>query len=126
MTDRHTRTWTEIGTPLIGRRLEDGHLTRPLVEQAIEMLRWLDAEQDMDLPMIPGLGIQAAIKELRIPKVSQVAISHELAPYGLYGIEGNYKNGRAHVYVVDVGSELIPIASDFWPAVLVSETTTQE
>lgn len=66
------------------------------------------------MPMVPGLGIQHAIAELRIPKVSQIAVSSELAPHGFYGIEGNYKNGRARVYIIDMGTHLIPLASDFF------------
>lgn len=118
-TTDYTRTWTQVGAAdVIGKRLEGGgRVTRPAVERAIEALSWIDVPEsdELSLSMIPGEGIKAAIKELRIPKVTQIAISHDLAPYGLYAIEGNYKNGRAVVYVVDLGSNLIPVASDFYP-----------
>ena len=118
-TTDYTRTWTEIGAQAIGRRLEGGgRLTQPAVIRVIGTLDWQAIEQGLSLPMIPGEAIKATIAELRIPKVSHVAVSHELAPYGFYGIEGHYKNGRARVYVVDLGSDLIPVASDFWPAVV--------
>lgn len=109
----YTRTWTTVGTKAIGLRLEDGVLTEAGISAAIEALSWVDAR--IELPMIPALGIRAAISELQIPKVSLVAVSDELAPYGLYGIEGHYTNGRARVYVIDLGSEITPVASDFWP-----------
>jgi len=31
------------------------------------------------------------------------------------GIEGNYKNGRARAYLLDIGTEVVVLASDFWP-----------
>jgi hypothetical protein len=101
------RTWTNIGAEYV----TDDNRTH--VEHAIEKLAWRTPEGEF--PAMPGLGIKAVISELRLPKVSRVAISHDLAPYGLYGIEANYKNGCARVYVVDKGSNLIPICSDFWP-----------
>ena len=75
-----------------------------------ERLNWLTPPCDM--PMAPGEGIKGAIKELTIPRVSRVAYSHELAPYGLLGIEGNYKNGRVQIYLVDEGDSVVPLAMD--------------
>lgn len=96
---------------------------RAQVERTISRLEWREFTDGMSLPMCPGLGIEAAIKELRLPKVSAIAYNGALsfpAPDdeseypGLYGIEANYKNGRARVYIVDNGCELLPIAADFW------------
>ena len=115
------RAWTEIGKEVIGRRLEGGaRLTRAAIVRAIDTFEWVetpaDPEAEMTLPIVPALAIQAAIKELRIPKVTRIAWRcHELAPHGFYGIEGNYKNGRVRVYVVDTGTHLIPVRTDFWP-----------
>lgn len=64
--------------------------------------------------MMPGEGIKAVIKELKIPKVTHIAVSHELAPFGLYGIRAHYKNGMVEVFVVDTGTELSPICSDLY------------
>src|SRR3982750_4193784 len=118
------RTWTEVGEKALSAdALEarmDGErwkpITRERIEKAIEKMRWESTEGDK--PMMPALGIKECIKQLGIPKVSQIAISNDLAndvgnSYGLYGIEGHYKNGRVRVYVVDRGSDLIPVATDF-------------
>lgn len=86
---------------------------QPLVEKAIAALEWETVEGDK--PMMPALSISECIKQLRLPRVSQVAISSDLAPYGFYGIESRYSNGRARVYVLDQGGILLPLASDFWP-----------
>jgi len=105
------RAWTTVGVEEV-----DGDETREAFSRAVVALVWMDVSQGQELTVgaIPGLNITEIIRELRIPKVSAVAISNQLAPYGLYGIEGNYKNGRARVYVIDRGSDCLPIASDFW------------
>lgn len=116
-----TRTWTGVGAEFFAdARLEEGKKpNRQRVERAIDGLKWQDApegDHSIELPMAPGLAIRQAIKELRLPKVSRFAISIDLAPFGFYGIEANYRNGRARVYIVDQGSVLTTLASDFWPA----------
>ena len=58
--------------------------------------------------------MKEVIKELRIPKVSHVAYSHEMAPYGLMGVKAHYKNGDANVFMVDEGSNIVIIATDFF------------
>lgn len=105
------RSWTTVGAALEleGRATPD----RDEYARLFDGLEWEPVAGAK--PMMPGLAIKHAIAELGIPRVSRVAISHELAPYGLYGIEGNYKNGRALVFIVDRGAELVPIASDFYP-----------
>lgn len=114
------RTWTTVGAELELERDDDipggPRRFKPSQERYARLfdgLKWEPAAGSK--PMLPGLAIKEAIRELGIPKVSRIAISHELAPYGLYGIEGNYKNGRALVYLVDTGGKVTPIASDFYP-----------
>lgn len=103
------RTWTKVGA-----HHSDGHEKR--LAAILAALDWRELKPVGNSEAImPALGIMAAIRELRLPKVSHYAISHELAPYGLYGIRAHYKNGRADVYVVDEGSQLVVLASDFYP-----------
>ena len=112
------RTWTSIGAPYVeGREAQ--------INRAIDALAWESVEGEK--PMMPALAIGDAIKQLRLPKVSRVAIATTdltypdgdcgRAYYALYGIEANYKNGRARLYLLDRGSESIPVCSDFYPAV---------
>ena len=105
-----TRTYTNIGTTYNGT----DHLKAKLTA-AITDLDWQPLKGGLSVAMMPGEGIKSCIKELKIPKVSHIAISHELAPYGLYGIRGHYKNGDAQIYVVDEGCSIVVVASDFWP-----------
>lgn len=115
------RDWTETGAAILAEGIEhETHegvehepVTRERVEAAIEKLEWEPATGDK--PMSPALGIQAVIKECGIPKVDEIAISHDLAPWGFYGIHGHYKNGDAKVYAIDRGHDLVPVAVDFTP-----------
>ena len=102
------RSWTEAGA---------AHTeNKERVSAIIERMPWVTFTPGMEAPMMPGMGISSAIKELRLPKVSAVSYaSHEFSPFGLYGIEAHYTNGRARVYLVDEGSSLAVICSDFWP-----------
>jgi hypothetical protein len=96
---------------------------RPQVSEVIAGLDWKEVEV-MSLPAMPAMGIQEAIKELRLPKVSAIAFNGALEFPGrpgedgeypsLYGIEANYTNGRARVYLVDNGCEIVTVCADFW------------
>ena len=85
------------------------------INAAIERLKWLDVENNREVAAMPGMAIKEAIKQLKIPKVSHYAISHELAPYGLVGIRGHYVNGDVQVYLVDSGGCVTPVCMDFTP-----------
>jgi hypothetical protein len=114
------RTWTRVGAELAGKRLEDSarSIDKPAVLRAIQSIEWREIPKEgrMEAPMMQGEGIKSAIQSLRIPKVSHVAWSNELAPYGFYGIRGHYKDGQAEVYIVHTGCELVPMCSDFEPS----------
>ncbi len=115
------RNWTTVAGEYVQRIGKDD------IEKTIDELDWQDVPEGgkLTLPFIPGEAINTAIAEFDIPKVSKVALgSFELpAPDaegdgfypGFYGIEGNYKNGRARVFVLDTGTVLVPIVSDFYP-----------
>jgi hypothetical protein len=115
-----TRTWTKVGTEVVGAPLDEGCIIdRSAVVRAIGSLEWQEIPKGgkLEAPAMPGLGISAAIKQLRIPKVSHVAWSSELAPYGFYGIRGHYKNGDAEIFIVDMGTHLTPVCTEFTPKV---------
>ena len=100
------RTWTTVGKEHTeGKKKELGEI--------FDRMEWHSLPHSMG--MGPGMGIKEAIKQLRIPKVSQVSASNELAPYGLLGIKASYANGDATIYLVDEGTGVVPIATDFYP-----------
>lgn len=101
------RTFTTIGKDY------NRESVRSRLVNVINSIEWQSLP--CELGMMPGEGIKQTIKQFRIPKVSHVAVSSDLAPYGLYGIRGYYKNGMAELFVVDAGSEIVPVVSDFYP-----------
>lgn len=98
------RTWTSVGEALV----ED----RERVGRKLDRLVWFSADDD-GLGFSPGYAIKQVVTEFRIPRVGRLALGSMSRGQALIGIEGTYKNGRARIYVVDTGVEIIPIASDF-------------
>jgi len=100
------RTFTQVGKPYSDGKEEE-------LAGMFERLSWQSIPCTMGA--MPGEAIKGAITELRIPKVDFVACSREMAPYGLLGIKGHYKNGDATIYMVDEGDKVVVLASDFFP-----------
>ncbi len=100
------RNWTKVGE-------EHTKGKQDQIAKIIERMQWQPIPCEMGI--MPGEGIKAAIKQLRIPKVTRVAVSSEMAPYGFLGIEGNYTNGRARICLVDEGIGVTPIVTDLYP-----------
>jgi hypothetical protein len=109
------RTWLETGKEYTSG--ED----RDRVTAAIDALVW-HAPTDQG-PLSPVLMLQAVVAELRLPKVSAVAWGGgeanvleypdgpETTTHTVLGVEANYPDGRARLYVLDTGA--VPLASDF-------------
>jgi len=58
---------------------------------------------------MPGKAIEALIKQFHIPSVSHIAVSADLAPFGLIGVRAHYKNAEVDIFAVDEGSSLCPL-----------------
>jgi len=104
-----TRTWTETGA-----KHSDNETKRLKISSAIDALEWQEVKPGISLPAMAGMGIKEAIAGYYIPNVSSIAISSHLAPLGLYGITGHYKNGRARIYVIDDGLTVTAVCSDLF------------
>jgi hypothetical protein len=99
---------------------------RDEVAAEAERMEWQELTEGGSLTVgfMPGHAIKAVIGELGIPKVSAIAISSFDRPAsnreddgfypGFYGIEGNYTNGRARIYVLDLGTCIEPLFSDLY------------
>lgn len=99
--------WTTVGAPVVPESARDRF--RRVAERA----EWLAVPCTLSLSA--GMALDAAIKELRLPKVSHVVEMPDLAPYGLVGARCHYRNGDADVWICDRGSDLLPIVSVFTP-----------
>lgn len=115
------RSWTEVGAEMV-----DQLGGREEVAAEADRMEWqeLTEGESLTVAFMPGHAIKATIGDLGIPKVSAVAISSFDRPAsspeddgfypGFYGIEGNYTNGRARIYVLDLGTCIQPLFSDFY------------
>ncbi len=105
------RNWTQVGRDHNGTDEQ-----KTILGGMFDRLEWQEIfPAGITLPMMPGEGLKEAIRELGLPKVSHVAISNEMAPYGLMAARAHYKNGTANVYLADEGSRLVVLCSDFYP-----------
>jgi hypothetical protein len=102
-------TWTKLATDGVDVEMieaERSTLDLAQVEAAIPRMIWEDAAGQK--PMSPALAIKAVIREFELRGVTRIAISHDLAPYGLFGIE--VLGGRQRIYVLDRGHDIVPLA----------------
>jgi hypothetical protein len=106
------RTWTKIGADYTAS-------IEHVWAAKFDELEWITLPKDgkgLTLPMCQGEAIKAAIKELRIPKVSHIAWNGVYGSgYGVYGIRGHYKNGAAEIFILDEGSRIVVLCSDLYP-----------
>ena len=100
------RTWTTVGAE------HTGPTARETIERIIAGLEWQAVPCDMAAG--PGLAVKGLVQELRLPKVSHVADSHELAPYSFIAIRCHYKDGMAEVFAINTGTHITPLCSDFY------------
>jgi hypothetical protein len=114
---RPQRTWTRVGSDFTTPE------RRPDVLRAIGTLRWRTLAGCRALPAFQASGIAAGVRELGLPNVSALAPSglHSTLhwqgdSYAIYGIEAQYANGHARLYVLDRGTVLVPLVSDLWPS----------
>lgn len=108
------RAWTEIGKEYTG-----DEECRARYINAIEHMKWQELpKHDMgklELATMPGMGINAAIRTLKLKAVSHIAISNDISPMGFYGIRNTYLNGTAEIYLLDTGDALVVLCTDFTP-----------
>ncbi len=101
------RTYTNVGK-------ENGY-DKTSIDLAIDRQRW-EPFRTQDLPFMQGKALQEVIKECRIPvsKITKMALHGCYGDsLGFYGLEVNYANGTAQIYMVDDGCACCIVASDF-------------
>lgn len=110
------RTWTRAGATFTTPD------RRPDVLRAISTLRWQNLAACCGLSAYQASAIQIGVRDLGLPNVSALALTGlhstvqwQHATYSIYGIQAHYLNGRSRLYVLDRGTTLVPLASDFWP-----------
>ena len=94
-----------------GKHHADTDDKRDALKAAADGLKWIDTTGGgkTTLPFCQGQGIGEVIRQLNIPRVCAVGYTHEMAPFGLYGIRAKYKQGFVDLFVMDEGSEIKPV-----------------
>lgn len=119
-----TRNWTRVGS-----EYSDTEAKRAIMVAIIDTLEWVELPpkgQKIRLGFMQGEAIKTAITEFRLPRVDMIAEnglyvgvdrldSRESVSYALYGIQCHYTNGKSRIYLLDRGSDVVPVASDIWP-----------
>ena len=95
--------WTTVGS----------EFDREQVELAIESNRENWDPIPVTMSMSAGIAIREAIAQLDIREATHVFEANNLAPFGFYGIRCRYSNGIAQVYLIDTGTKLTPVCSEF-------------
>ena len=101
-----TRSWTTVATHYTDNK-------RDQLAALFADLRWEAFPSTSSFSV--GHLAKIFISTLKTPLPLEIAVSHQLAPYGLVGLHIPYKNGRAKVYILDQGDTALILASDFWP-----------
>jgi len=86
----------------VGRDHWEGNQDK--IEQICRGVDWI--KPPCTMPFMPGECISTLIAEFKIPNVSHVCYSHELAPFSLVGIRARYKNADVDFFAVDEGSHV--------------------
>lgn len=102
------RDFTTVGKEYTDHRMDE-------INAIIENLEWTPVDELGPVGYIQGQAINHFIREMKVPKVFAIAISHEFAPLGFYGIQAQYKNEKVNIYLIDAGTVITPICMDVEP-----------
>jgi hypothetical protein len=89
----------------VGREHWEGNQDK--ITAIIGRMTWKSLPCDMGF--MQGEAIKEIIKEFKMPGVSHVSDSHELAPYGFLGIRAHYSNADVELYAIDNGCGVEPV-----------------
>lgn len=98
------RTWTEIGRAHTNDKQE-------LFDAAIADIAW--SIPPCTLPFMQGEGIKGIVKQIGGRGVQRVGYAVTQEDMALLAVEKQYVNGLARIYALDLGSEVVFVATDF-------------
>ncbi len=85
-----------------GKKYTKSKQQKAKLQKIFASIVWQDFIAGKQEAMMPALGIKGIIQQTN-RKPLRYAISHELAPLGLYGIEFDYTDATVKSYWVDDG-----------------------
>lgn len=95
---------------------EAGYTEEEIIE-AVERIDW-EPFRTSNLPFSQGECLKTVIKECKIPlsKITRLSLHGVIkSSHGFYGLDVNYANGRALIFIADNGCSACPVAVDFTP-----------
>lgn len=96
----------------VGKEFSGSQNQKDRILEIIGRVQWQPVQLDtVKMGIMQGYAIEEAVKHFKIPKVSHVADSHELAPFGLICIRGHYVNDSVDLFFVDKGDILVPVCA---------------
>jgi len=101
------RNYTNIGAT--------EHYEKEEIDEAIPSLQWEDFRKN-NLPFAQGEAIKNVVRECNVPlsKIKKMALHGCIkGSHGFYGLDVDYKNGNAKLYIADNGCSCCVVASDF-------------
>jgi hypothetical protein len=88
---------------------------REEIDKAVPSLEWEEFRRD-NLPFSQGEAIKNIIQGCNVPlsKIKKMALHGCIKEsHGFYGLDVDYKNGNAKLYIADNGCSCCVVASDF-------------
>lgn len=99
--------WTKVGIEYNGTDTQKQNLIN-----LFDSAQWLEVKPGLIMSFMTGEGIKAAIKALKLPRVSHVCDLDGMGPAALYGIRAHYANAKTvDVFIIDEGYQSIPVCT---------------
>ncbi len=96
--------WTNVGKEYTEGKEEE-------LTEAFNRVEWVSVDDKRTVGLMPAMAIEEIINQMNA-KPLRYAISHEVAPYGLLGVEFEYKNAIVKSFWIDDGCNAICLASE--------------
>ncbi len=96
--------WTNVGKQYTEGKEEE-------LTEAFNRVEWREFSEGRKEGLMPAMAIQTIIDQMN-RKPLRYAISHDVAPYGLLGVEFEYKDAIVKSYWIDDGCNAICLASE--------------
>ncbi len=96
--------WTNAGKQYTGGK--EAELT-----EAFQRVEWHSVDVKRTVGLMPAMAIQEIIRQMN-RKPTRYAISREVAPYGLLGVEFEYKDAIVKSFWIDDGVNAVCLASE--------------
>ncbi len=108
------RTWLKVGAAHTTTEAQ-----KAAIDAAIDTLTWTDPPPDGPaIPVLPALAIIIIITTTAcaygLPPLAAVAWDGRIGNHALYGLHTTHATGEIRVYLLDVGTRVVPLATDQW------------